>query len=530
MASILEEIGRHPFVTARQLERIVGASRSGVADRLSRLKQEGFAENVTPRSAVIGRQKLWYLTPSGARHLGLPRRPGRPRFVERMDTVFEVRNFLISAQRAGIPFAEWQVLPAAVEGVSAHAAARTFREQMVIIEWDRGGRPLKLYRTRARSLVRLANKAGAGLLIVAADQARGTGILTVVGRQMGIRGPLAGLTSRQMIAARGVGDALSFVPAIREAVSIGGFVSSLPPRTEVSVQVIRPGISSFGGGWTGNAALVLELHPQQKQVLSILTSLPLVTVDDLAVIAGSKSRRWVQQNLWKLERAGLVTHYVDDERYLIRHYHATSGGVEFMASTSGSPLKSYARARGIVLTPEGEVSVRYLTRVFDHTVQTRQMVMAFAREAASRGTTAEWVDEHEAQVWFSLGGEPQLLAPDARVHLGEATIYLEVDRATSAVDKLQDKLHTYYRFWRSAEHRRFGASFVVVVVAPEPRREAVWLRETALLSKGYGGKPLPIVTAVHGDVMKEGIGGKIFRSLGNGTKRKTLETLVQSSS
>jgi len=531
MASLLKLIGEHPFITVRQLCRLQDGSRSWVYRRLGELEEDGLVRNVNPRHPGIQARAFYYLTPTGAARLSsphsgvghygtTPRRHGKPRFLERIATVYELRNFFISAQRAGLPIFQWQTLTPAAQGVSLHGVALTVDGCPLIVEWDRGERPVRLYWRRLRRVAAVAAKMGAGLLLVAADDARGIAMLSALSGHLDLQGPHLGLTTRTIIATQGIKDAACYVPTITDFLSLGGFVRTLPyPR--VDEPLLSQGVMSFRGKWQGNAQLVVELSPLQKMLLSILAGLPLLKAEDLATLAGGRSTEWVRRGLGDLERRGLVRDYVPDPHLLYRYYLPTYAGLAFLAAGCGATTRAYARARGWSVR-KGEVSVSHLVRVFQHTQEAREVVLALAREAPRHRQTITWYDEKESYVYFTLGGERRVLAPDARIRWGERTLFVEVDRGTSSLNRLADKLRTYYRFRGCAEHRRFGERFCLLVVAPDTGRERQWLEQTSRLAAEYDVSPLDILTTTREMMRKRGIGAPIWRGVQDIRKRVRL--------
>ena len=168
------------------------------------------------------------------------------------------------------------------------------------------------------------------------------------------------------------------------------------------------------------------------------------------------------------------------------------------------------------------VSVSHLVRVFEHTREAREVVLALAREARRWRQAITWYDEREAHVYFSTGGERKVLAPDARVRWGGRGFFVEVDRGTASLNRLADKLETYYHFRRCAEHRRFGEAFCLLVVAPEPSREGQWLSLVSRLAEAFNGPPLEILTTTREMVQRKGIGALIWRGVKDANKRVRL--------
>jgi DNA-binding PadR family transcriptional regulator len=509
MMSLLELIGEHPFVTVRQMSRMEDVSQSRIYRELGELAEKGLVGSVNPRHPEIRARAFYYLTPEGRATLSLPRRRGSPRFLERIATVYEVRNLFISMRRVGLPLSRWQALTPAVEGVSLHGGAMIEGGGQLIVEWDRGGRPARLFRHRLRRVAALASKTGVGLLVVAADEARGVTALSALAGHLDLGGPYLGLTTRTILAAQGVPDADCYVPAIVDTISLGGFVQALPqPRGKT--QVVSEGVMSFTGKWQGNTRLVVELAPLQKRLVDLLAGLPLATPEDLAVLAGGRSAEWVRRALADLDKRGLAGAYVPDPNLLSRYYFPTGTGLAFLSAGCGASAQAYAQARGWTMR-KGEVSVSHLVRVFEHTREAREIVLALAHEARRRRQSITWYDEREAYVYFSAGGERKVLAPDARVRWGSKVFFVEVDRGTASLNRLADKLKTYYQFRRCAEHRRFGEAFCLLVVAPEESRERQWLEQTAELAKEFNGPPLDILTTTREMVQKRGLGAPIWR-------------------
>ena len=511
MAALLKLIGEHPFVSVRQLCRMEDASQSWVYRRLGKLAGEGLVESVNPRHPCVKARVLYYLTPAGEKRLSLPRRKGRPRFLERIPTVYEVRNLFISMQRARLPVLRWQVLTPSVQGVSLHGALLAVDGRQMAVEWDRGGRPTRLFRFRLRRVAALAAKTGVGLLVVAADEARGVSALSALAGHLDLQGPHLGLTTRAILATQGVPDAACYIPAIGDTLSLGGFVRGLPESRE-PVQLVSEGAMGFSGTWRGNAHLVVALAPLQKELLDLLAGLPLIAPEDLAVLAGGRSAEWVQRALVDLEKRGLVGDYVPDPNLLNRYYFPTGAGLAFLAAGCGASTRAYARARGWTMR-KGEVSVSHLVRVFEHTREAREIVLALAREARRHRQAITWYDEREAHVYFSTGGARQVLAPDARVRWGGKVFFVEVDRGTASFNRLASKLKTYYHFRRCAEHRRFGEAFCLLVVAPEEGREGQWLGLVSKLAAEFNGPPLDILTTTRELVQGKGMGAPIWRGI-----------------
>lgn len=517
----MQTIGEHPFVTVAQLRRMQSVSRSHVYARLRGWETEGLIASVNPREPTIRARSFYYLKPRGARRLGLPRRRGRPRFLERLGTVYEVRNLFISAQRAGVSILRWQALTPAVRGVSLHGVAQTVGGRQMIVEWDRGERPTRLVGQRLERVARVAAEAEAGLLIVAADEQRGATILGTLGGHLDPRGPDVGVTTRQVLGAQGLPSAPCFIPAVSSTMSLGGFVKTLPPGQEHGERLISTGVLSFRGEWEGNTRLVVALSPLQKMLLSLLAGVPLVTAKELSVLSGGHNVSWVERALTDLRSRVLVREYEPDANLLCRYYYITKAGLSFLSGCCGAPVGAYARARGWALR-NGEVSISHLVRAFDHTREAREVVIALAEEARRQDRPLKWYDELEAHVYFRAGGSREVLAPDARVRWGTDVMFVEIDRATSGFGREAEKLRTYYRFRASAEHRRFGDGFKLLVVAPETSRERRWLEETSRLAGAYGVEPLDVRTTTREAVQRRGVGAPIWRTPGDVTRRRRL--------
>ncbi len=517
VATLLKQIGEHPFITVHQLSRILGVSRSQVYDELDGLRAEGWVKSVNPRHPDIRARSLYYLTPAGEARLSLPRRRGSPRFLERIATVYEVRNLFISARCAGLPIAQWQVLTPHVRGVSLHGAALTPDGRRLIVEWDRGERPIRLYRHRLRRVAAIAARRGAGLLLVAADDARGAGLLSILSDYLNPRGPHLGLTTRGFIAMQGIPAAVCYAPAILDFVSLGGFVETLPEPWGEELP-LSPGVMSFRPGkWRKNERLCLELSPLQKVALRILAGLPLLTAEDLAVLAGRKNGEWVRRLLADLRDRGLVGEYVDDPNSLDRYYFPTRAGVAFLAAACGAPAHAYARARGWRIN-DGEVSVSRLVRVFQHTREAREVALALAREASPRHQTITWYDEIEAYVHFTMGGQRRVLAPDARIHWAGRVIFVEIDRGSGSLGRIAGKVRTYYDFRSCAEHRRFGERFRLLVVVPHPYRERQWLALVSRVARERKAAPLDVLVTTREELLRRGMNAPIWQGPGSGKK------------
>jgi hypothetical protein len=149
-------------------------------------------------------------------------------------------------------------------------------------------------------------------------------------------------------------------------------------------------------------------------------------------------------------------------------------------------------------------------------------VLALAREARRRRQAIAWYDEQEAHVYFTAGGQRKVLAPDARVRWDGRVFFVEVDRGTASLNRLADKLKTYYQFRRCAEHRRFGEAFCLLVVAPEESREGQWLGQVAGLAKEFNGPPLDILTTTREMVQRQGLGAPIWRGVQDVHRRVCL--------
>ena len=519
-ALLLRQIGEHPFITVRQLCRILDMSKSWVYGGLSELEAEGLVGKVNPRHPGIRACAFYYLTPDGEARLSLPRRGGRPRFLERIAMVYEVRNLFISAQRAGLPVSQWQVLTPGIQGVSLHGAALTTGGRQLIVEWDRGERPLRLYRHRLRRLAAIAAETGAGLLLVAADEARGSAGLSILAGHLNLQGPHLALTTRTIIATQGIPAATCYVPAIMDCISLGGFVETLPEPWGGELPVGQ-GVKSFTGQWQGMAQLVLELLPLQKVLLSLLASLPLAEVKDLTILAGRRSEEWVRRALTDLKRRGLAGDYVADPNLLERYYFLTFTGLAFLAAACGAPARAYARARGWAVR-HGEISVSHLVRVFEHTQEVREVALALAREAARHHQAITWHDEREAYVYFALGGERRVLAPDARVHWGGRVLFVEIDRGSASSKRLSKKVEVYYDFHCCAEHRRFGERFRLLIVTPHPHRERQWLEQVSKSAAKSHVAPLDVLTTTQEAIRRRGIGAPIWRGVQDVTRRVRL--------
>lgn len=517
LESLLKQIGRHPFVSVHQLCRMLDASKSWVYERLGEVEE--LVEKVNPRHPGVSARALYYLTPEGEDHLSLPRRRGRPAFLPQIAMVYEVRNFFISIQKAGLPVSCWQVLAPATLGASLHGAATTVEGQRLILEWDRGERPATLYRDRLRHVADIAEDTGSGLLLVAADGMRGTTMLSIlISGYLDMQGPHLALTTRSAVAA-GVREATCYVPALTNTISLGGFVETLPQPWGKELP-ISPGVRGYSGQWRGNSHLVVELSPLQKELLSFLAGLPLITIEDLAMLsARSDNEEWVRRCLIDLKERGLAEEYIRDPHLLHRHYFITYAGLSFLAACCGTTARAYARARGwSVRDALGDrvVSVSHLARIFEHTQEVREVALALAQEAARRDQTITWYDEREARVYFTRYGERKVLAPDARIHWGEHVLFVEVDRGTYAVTRLMDRLETYYDFRARAEHRRFGNRLRLLVVAPqENQRDRQWLWQASRLANRRDAPPLDLLVTNREAMRKHGIGAPIWRGVGN---------------
>jgi len=500
-------------VGAKQIQRILDRSQSWTYERLAEHQSAGLIASVKPRHPAISTHCLYHLTPAGRMEVGLPRRGGRPRFLERIATVYEVRNFFISLQRAGIELAQWQTLTPGVAGTALHGAAVTAAGQQLIVEWDRADRPRRLYRDRLRRVGQAAAETGAGLLVVAADMARGTAMLRALGSQLDVRGPQIGLTSRSIIGAEGLPGATCYIPALGQSLTLEGLLSVLPARSGQR-PIISRGIMAFTGDWEGNAQLSLELSALQKQLLEILTALPLCTAEDLAPLARSTSSRWITETLWVLRDKGLVGESVADPSRLVRHYYPTRAGLAYLAACCGSNVKAYAKARGWKLRGD-EVSISHLTRVFEHTEQMREFVLGLSNELAGGSKDVAWYDEREAHIYFTDGGRRRILAPDGRIHVGDTVYFVEMDRATGSTTRIADKLRQYYCFRRGGDYRRYGADFRVLVVVPErdADRERLWLDYTARGAARQKVKPLAVLATTLDRVRDKGVGADIWRGV-----------------
>ena len=517
---LLKQIGEHPFITVHQLKRVLGVSQSWVYDRLRELKKEGLVGDVNPRHPDVQERAFYYLTPAGEERLSLPRRRGRPRFLERIAMVYEVRNLFISAQCAGLPIFQWQVLTPGVYGVSLHGAALTANDRQLMIEWDRGERPLRLYKHRLRRVAAAAAKTGAGLLLVAANETRGVTLLSILANYFGLKGPHLAMTSRAVLAAQGISDAVCYVPALMDFVSLGGFAETLPAPWGENLP-LSPGVMSFPGQWEGNSQLVVELSPLQKMLLSILAGLPLITAGGLTTLSGGRSEEWVRRHVGDLESRGLVEEYVADPNLLQRHYFPTYAGLAFLAAACGTSTKAYARARGWTVK-DGAVSISHLARNFQHTQEAREIVLVLARESLRHHQTITWYDERESYVYFTMGGRLRVLAPDARIHWGRQVFFVEVDRGTSSVNRLRSKIQRYYDFRICAEHRRFGEQFCLLVVVPLPYRERQWLELVSQYAAEENVSPLDILTTTREAIQKRGISAPIWRGVQDVTRRIRL--------
>jgi hypothetical protein len=229
----------------------------------------------------------------------------------------------------------------------------------------------------------------------------------------------------------------------------------------------------------------------------------------------------VRRALVGLERRGLVNGYVPDPTRLDRYHFVTGAGLAFLAAGCGASTRAYARARGWSMQ-HGEVSVSHLVRVFEHTREAREVVLAMVREARRRGEAVTWYDEREAYVYFSFASERKVLAPDARVRWGGRVFFVEVDRGTASGNRLADKLRIYYAFRRCAEHRRFGESFCLLIVAPDGTRERRWLELVAALAGEFDGPPLGMLATTRELLLKRGVGAPIWRGSPDAQKRTRL--------
>jgi hypothetical protein len=303
-------------------------------------------------------------------------------------------------------------------------------------------------------------------------------------------------------------------------VSLGGFVKTLPEPWGEKLP-LSAGVMSFRGKWQGQSQLAVELSPLQKVLLSILAGLPLTTVKDLAVLSGQRSEEWIRRALGNLKRRGLVAEHVADPNLLRQHYFPTYAGLAFLAAACGAPARAYARARGWSVKDD-EVSVSHLIRVFQHTQEAREVTLALARRALHHHWAITWYDERESYVYFTLGGEHRVLAPDARIHWKEQIFFVEIDRGSSSVNRLVAKVGAYYDFRGCAEHRRFGEHFRLLVVAPYPARERQWIEQTSRLAAERNVAPLDISTTTRKAIQKWGIDARIWRGVRNKIKRGYL--------
>jgi hypothetical protein len=266
------------------------------------------------------------------------------------------------------------------------------------------------------------------------------------------------------------------------------------------------------------ARLVLELSPLQKVLLHRLAGLPLVEAKDLAVLAGRRSEEWTQRALTDLKRRGLVGDYVSDPNLLRRCHYLTRAGLAFLAAACGAQARAYARARGWAVR-HGEISVSHLVRVFEHTQEVREVFQGLTREAARHNQVITWHGKREARIYFILGGDRRVLAPDARVCWGDRVFFVEIDRGTASTGQLGNKVRTYYDFQDYAGHRRSGKQFRLLIVTSKPHRERQWLEMVSESAAERRVAPLDVLTTTQEAIRNGGIGAPIWRGVQNVTRR-----------
>jgi hypothetical protein len=159
-------------------------------------------------------------------------------------------------------------------------------------------------------------------------------------------------------------------------------------------------------------------------------------------------------------------------------------------------------------------------------LEMRESAVGLAEKVQAGTQQVSWYDEREAHIYFTDGGRRRILAPDGRVHLGEMMYLVEMDRATESTTKIADKLRQYYRFHRGGVYRRYGTGFQVLVVVPaqDGERERIWLDYAAREAVRCKAEPLPVLATTLDRLRSKGVGGAIWRGVGN---RKQLVRLSE---
>jgi hypothetical protein len=165
------------------------------------------------------------------------------------------------------------------------------------------------------------------------------------------------------------------------------------------------------------------------------------------------------------------------------------------------------------------MGVSHLKRVFEHTQEVREVFHGLVREAACHNQAITWHDKREARIYFTLGGERRVLAPDARVCWGGRVFFVEIDRGTASTGQLSNKVRTYYVFQDYAEHRRSGRQFRLLIITSRPHRERRWLELVSESAAERRVAPLDVLTTTQEAIRKRGVGAPIWKGVQNVTRR-----------
>lgn len=514
---LLTEIGRHPFISVRQLCRMLEVSKSWVYERLGHMR--GLVAKVNPRHPDVRSRALYYLTSKGVKHLGLPNEQDDSQLLFRIATAYQVRNFFISLQGAGLGLSAWRAVPPGPLGRSLDGVASAGRGRQLIVEWDRGERPLGLYPERLERVAKVAARAGAGLLVVPADGFRGAIMAGVLADHMGAPQLHAAVARRRAMVEGPTAATLCYAPRAGRVVSLGRFLEAVPtPRRALALA--DPAVKSHPEEWSGGLRRYTGLSPLQKELLCLLAGLPPLTPEELVILSRrGRSREWIRRSLVDLRRRGLVAEYVGDPGFLRRYYTVTCAGIAFLTLCCGSTPRAYAQARHWAITRDGRSGAK-LAGGLRGSEEVRRVAMALARKANGRGQTITWYDGREIRIASRHGGPRHLLAPDAVVRWGNDIFFIDADCRQFRIVGPREKLEAYLDFLGRPELRFFGQRLRVLIVASEEtRRDQQWLREASQLAGEREGAPLDVLVTTSRALKDRGADGPVWRGVGDEPRR-----------